>query len=69
MLVEHQGVARAYPVRSLIRHEIVNDVFDVIAGLAVDGPLKGERLRALPHQDAFWFAWAALQPGTALVTS
>jgi hypothetical protein len=26
MLVEHAGEARAYPVRSLIRHEIVNDV-------------------------------------------
>ncbi len=26
MLVEHAGQARAYPVRSLIRHEIVNDV-------------------------------------------
>jgi hypothetical protein len=39
-----------------------------LAGLAVDGPLKGERLRALPHQDAFWFAWAAFQPETSLVT-
>ncbi len=32
MLVTHEGQARAYPVRSLIRHEIVNDV---IAGLPV----------------------------------
>jgi hypothetical protein len=32
MLVEHAGEARAYPVRSLIRHEIVNDD---IAGLPV----------------------------------
>lgn len=40
-----------------------------LAGMAVDGPLAGERLRALPHQDAFWFAWAAFQPDTDLVGS
>jgi hypothetical protein len=39
-----------------------------LAGLAVDGPLKGTRLSALPHQDAFWFAWAAFQPDTGLVS-
>lgn len=39
-----------------------------LAGLAVDGPLEGSRLTALPHQDAFWFAWAAFQPDTGLVT-
>lgn len=38
-----------------------------LAGLAVEGPLKGTRLSALPHQDAFWFAWAAFQPDTSLV--
>ena len=38
-----------------------------VAGLATDGPLKGTRLTALPHQDAFWFAWAAFQPDTALI--
>jgi hypothetical protein len=38
-----------------------------LAGLAVEGPLKGTRLSALPHQDAFWFAWAAFQPDTALI--
>jgi hypothetical protein len=38
-----------------------------LAGVAVDGPLAGSRLSALPHQNAFWFAWAAFQPGTALM--
>ncbi len=38
-----------------------------VAGLAVEGPLKGTRLTALPHQDAFWFAWAAFQPDTELI--
>ena len=38
-----------------------------LAGIAIEGPLAGRRLTALPHQDAFWFAWAAFQPDTALV--
>jgi hypothetical protein len=35
-------------------------------GHAVKGPLAGKRLRALPHVDAFWFAWAAFHPTTAV---
>ncbi len=38
-----------------------------LGGVAVSGPLAGRRLKPLPHQDAFWFAWAAFQPGTGLV--
>jgi len=37
-----------------------------VVGLAVAGPLAGTRLIAVPHQDAFWFAWAAFQPETEL---
>ena len=33
-------------------------------GLAVDGPLKGERLEQIPAPDMFWFCWAALHPDT-----
>jgi Protein of unknown function (DUF3179) len=35
-------------------------------GLAVEGPAAGKRLRPIPHVDAFWFAWAAFNPKTAL---
>jgi hypothetical protein len=37
-----------------------------LAGVALDGPLRGRRLTPLPHQDAFWFAWAAFNPDTSL---
>ncbi|HEU5321707.1 MAG TPA: DUF3179 domain-containing protein [Methylomirabilota bacterium] len=37
-----------------------------LLGHAVRGPLAGRRLRAIPHVDAFWFAWAAFHPGTSL---
>jgi hypothetical protein len=30
-----------------------------LAGLALNGPLQGSQLTALPHHDTFWFAWAA----------
>jgi len=35
-----------------------------LLGHAVQGPLAGKRLRAIPHVDAFWFAWAAFNPTT-----
>lgn len=35
-----------------------------LLGVAVDGPLRGERLRARAHVDALWFAWAAFVPHT-----
>lgn len=37
-----------------------------LAGRAVDGPLTGKRLRAIPHGDHFWFAWAVFRPKTSL---
>ncbi len=37
-----------------------------LLGHAVKGPLAGQRLRPIPHVDAFWFAWAAFHPATSL---
>jgi hypothetical protein len=37
-----------------------------LLGHAVKGPLTGRRLAAVPHLDAFWFAWAAFHPETSL---
>jgi len=37
-----------------------------LLGHAVKGPLGGKRLRAIPHVDAFWFAWAAFNPTTSV---
>ena len=36
------------------------------AGLAVDGPLEGQQLEALPHTIAFWAPWVAFYPETEL---
>lgn len=30
-----------------------------ITGQAIDGPMEGKSLTAIPHHDTFWFAWAA----------
>jgi hypothetical protein len=38
-----------------------------IFGEAVDGPLAGEQLQAVPHLDTFWFAWAAFLPDTRII--
>lgn len=36
-------------------------------GVAIAGPLVGERLDGVPHLDTFWFAWSTYQPETILV--
>lgn len=35
-----------------------------VAGRAVDGPLRGQRLEPIAHLDSFWFAWQAYRPDT-----
>jgi hypothetical protein len=37
-----------------------------LLGNAVKGTLAGRRLTAVPHVDAFWFAWAAFNPATSV---
>ena len=37
-----------------------------LLGRAVKGSLSGQRLRPIPHVDAFWFAWAAFNPSTSI---
>jgi hypothetical protein len=37
-----------------------------LLGRAIKGPLAGRRLTAVPHVDAFWFAWAAFHPATSV---
>jgi len=38
-----------------------------LLGRAVDGPLAGPLLDAVPHVDTFWFAWAAFRPDSAVI--
>jgi hypothetical protein len=37
-----------------------------VTGLAVGGPLAGERLPVAQHANHFWFAWAAFNPETSI---
>jgi hypothetical protein len=37
-----------------------------LSGLAVSGPLAGERLRPAVAIDSFWFDWAAFHPNTGI---
>jgi hypothetical protein len=38
-----------------------------LLGTAVDGPLTGAQLEAVPHVDTFWFAWSAFRPDTIVL--
>ena len=40
-----------------------------IAGNAVSGPLRGQRLAPIPHDNPFWFAWVTFRPKTELLRS
>lgn len=39
-----------------------------ITGRAMEGPLAGQQLIAVPHLDTFWFAWSTYKPGTVLIS-
>jgi hypothetical protein len=41
--------------------------FDLL-GRGVDGPLRGERLQPIPHDDTFWFVWVVFRPDTRLMS-
>ena len=41
-------------------------VWSKTSGVALAGPLKGNRLTAYPSFDAFWFAWTDFYPNTEL---
>lgn len=36
-------------------------------GQALDGPLVGSTLEAIPHVDTFWFAWSAFRPDSEII--
>ncbi len=53
---------------SLYRDDETGSVW-TFDGIAVDGPLKGERLARLVGIRAFWFSWASMYPDTDLYPS
>jgi hypothetical protein len=55
------------PVAEGFRDRDTGSVWNLL-GHATKGPLAGKRLRAIPHVDAFWFAWAAFHPSTTIYT-
>ncbi|MFU8840616.1 MAG: DUF3179 domain-containing protein [Nitriliruptoraceae bacterium] len=46
--------------------ERTGSTFD-LRGRALDGPLEGRQLEAVPHDDTFWFVWVAFKPDTEVV--
>jgi hypothetical protein len=41
--------------------------WDPLTGIALAGPLRGERLAQLPSTWSYWFAWRRFHPQTAIV--
>jgi hypothetical protein len=40
-----------------------------ILGQAIGGSMAGNQLKAIPHHDTFWFAWAAFVPDSHISIS
>jgi hypothetical protein len=38
-----------------------------LSGMAVEGPLLGRQLEAVPHGNHFWFAWVVFKPETQII--
>ena len=67
----YRSVRDGQPLTFEVRHERLFDMETGsewrLDGLAVEGPLAGERLEPVAEAYvAFWFAWAAFQPQTRL---
>jgi hypothetical protein len=50
------------------RDRVTGSEFDLL-GRAMTGPLRGRRLRPIPHGNHFWFAWGVFKPSTRVVIS
>ena len=70
------GTSRIFSARietyTLSFHELAGKYYDLqtnshwspLTGIAMSGPLKGQKLSAVPGTTAFWFAWADHFPDT-----
>jgi Protein of unknown function (DUF3179) len=47
------------------RERVTGSEFDLL-GRGIAGPLKGTRLRPVPHGNRFWFAWGVFKPRTRI---
>ena len=53
---------------ALMRDTETGSVWSRMTGLAVSGPLEGQKLEQLPSFLAFWFTWSDFHPDTELCT-
>lgn len=51
---------------SRVVDEQTGTIWNLLEGVAVEGPLSGHRLETIPSVPAYWFAWAAFYPGSQL---
>ena len=62
------GTRRTFTAHGRFRDDQTGSTWDVL-GRAVEGELRGKRLRQADAVDTFWFSWAAFHPDTRVVSS
>jgi uncharacterized protein DUF3179 len=54
------------PAGETVRDRETGSSWDPLSGVAIKGPLTGQRLTPVPATTSFWFGWYDFFPGTAL---
>jgi hypothetical protein len=47
--------------------DLTESTWDMVHGVALDGPRKGQELRRIPHLNVYWFAWLDYHHHTELI--
>jgi hypothetical protein len=51
----------------VLKDRATGSTWDLVRGVGLSGPLAGRELEELPVTTAYWFAWSAFYPNTAVV--
>lgn len=67
-----EGRALSFRLRSKGKEAFLEDaethsMWLPLEGRAVEGPLKGKKLEAVPYMHSYWYAWSAYRPKTRVV--
>lgn len=66
--VEDRALTLALTPGDQLTDSETGSVWDPLTGEALDGPMKGQRLRKLTSTYSLWFAWKKYRPDTVLVS-
>lgn len=64
--LSYKPIQRADKKGLLLTDDPTKSIWEGLAGIATEGPLRGKRLEPLPMTPSFWFGWVDHYPATEL---